>query len=375
MSYCIGWVMKYIRKFPPLKILAYPITMVGKNKVVVVIFLLITIFDGVTCSVVRAQNDHIDAFRDVGMGRALTLLHADTVSKDLPQLIKGSSVVALYDDYAVLNDTYIILNNRSEPISISVGLPRAGYFRTSLIDSVKFSSLPYLSVMQNNETIILKEGSVADSLISNDDCAGVENWYVGHLTLPPDTSVIHIQSLVNTHDSKMLNGRNIEHSHGFGYMTSTLNSWNSDGDFRLLVLSNLTRGEPMQGIYPLHGFKTTDKNYLFDVKLTSDAVPSNVVIRYGSVSMYTPTDKSNIQSISSDPDQLFDEISGVNPWTIKMKNYHPIYLDNFKPFPSASFSIGGIIIAFALLFGTIIFFLVRSGMGQIRHMKRQEKKD
>ncbi len=352
--------------------MADPIIMDKKNKVVVAAFLLFAVFKGLTCSVVYAQNDQIDAFRDVGMGRALTLLHAGTVSKDLPRLEKGSSVIVLYDDYAILNDSYTILNNQSQSVNVQVGLPGTGYFRTSIIDSVKFSSLPYMAVMINGKKVIFKEGKIADSLVVNDGCSGVENWYVGGITLSPGTSEIRIHSLVNTHDSKMVNGRNIEHSHGFGFMMSTLNSWDTNADFRLLIISKLTHGDPMQGIYPLHGFKTEDDRYLFDVKLTSEAVPSNVVIRYGSVSMYTPTDKSNIQSISPDADQLINEVSGVNPWNIKMQNYHPIYLDNFKPFPSASFSIGGIIIAFALLFGTLIFFLIRSGMGQVRQMKNEE---
>lgn len=325
------------------------------------------------CSHVRAQNEHIEAFRNVGMGRGLALLHSQKQSSELPRLVKGSTVIALYDDYAIVNDRYSLSNDSGENIIISCGLPRAGYFTTDLIDSVNFSSLSYLSATLNGKTISFGEGKVPDSLIANDGCNGIKNWYISRITLPPGTSALNVRSLVNTHDAQMINGHNIEHSHGFGYMLRTLDSWNSNADFRIYILSKLTGNVPMQGIYPLHGFRTTGSKYVYDFKMTDEAVPYNVVIRYGHVSMYSPDEKSNLQSISSDAGQLTEEVSKIDPWSINLGNYHPVFLDNFRPFPSATFSVGGTILAFALLFGTILFFIIRSGMGQLRQIRREKE--
>ncbi|HKI46170.1 MAG TPA: hypothetical protein VKA08_12635 [Balneolales bacterium] len=347
--------------------------MCKKRITTVAAFVFLAVAELLTCSQVRAQNEHIDAFRNVGMGRGLALLHPADHSNDLPRLVRGSSVIALYDDYAIVNDRYTLSNDSGKDIVISCGLPRTGYFTTSLIDSVKFSSFSYLSATLNGKTVSFEEGKLADSLVVDDGCKGIKNWYISSLVLPPGTAELDVRSLVNTHDAQMINGHNIEHSHGFGYMLSTLNSWNSNTDFRVYILSKLIGNVPMQGIYPLHGFQTTGSKYVYDFKMTDEAVPYNVVIRYGHVSMYSPDEKSNLQSISSDAGQLTEEVSKIDPWSINLGNYHPVFLDNFRPFPSATFSVGGTILAFALLFGTILFFIIRSGMGQLRQIRRENE--
>ena len=346
----------------------------SKNIIITVAaFVFVAVAELLTGSRAWAQHEHIDAFRNVGMGRGLALLHPADHSNDLPVLVKGSAVIALYDDYAIVNDRYTLSNNSGKAIVISCGLPRAGYFTTNLIDSVKFSSYSYLSATLNGKTISFKEGKLPDSLLANDGCKGIKNWYISSLTLPSGTSELNVRSLVNTHDAQMINGHNIEHSHGFGYMLSTLNSWNSNARFRVYILSKLIGNVPMQGIYPLHGFQTTGSKYVYDFKMTDEAAPYNVVIRYGHVSMYSPDVKSNLQSISRDAGQLTREISSIDPWDINIGNYHPVFLDNFRPFPSATFSVGGTILAFALLFGTILFFIIRSGMGQLRQIRREKE--
>lgn len=342
-------------------------------RVAAFVFLIVVVV--LTSHKAWAQNEHIDAFRNVGMGRGLTLLHSSNQTNDLPKLVKGASVIALYDDYAIVDDRYTISNNQGKDITVSCGLPRTGAFTTDLIDSVKFSSFSYLTATLNGKTISFSEGVVADSLISNDGCKAVRNWYISSITLPPGKSELNVRSLVNTHDASMIDGHNIEHSHGFGYMLSTLNSWNSNAEFRVYILSKLTGNVPMQGIYPLHGFQTTGKKYVYDFQMTDNAAPYNVVIRYGHVSMYSPDEKSNLQGISSDAGQITEEVAKIDPWGIHIGNFHPVFLDNFRPFPSASLSVGGTILAFALLFGTILFFIIKSGMGQLRQIRGEKGKN
>ena len=342
------------------------------KRIIVVTGFLILVAITATCSECYAQKDHIDAFRDVGMGRGLTVFHAADNSGDLPKLIKGSAVIDLYDDYAVMKDRYILLNGTDKVLKMSCGLPKSGYFQTSIIDSVKFLPLSYLAITLNGQMVSSSGGQVADSLTENERSRGIREWYISNLKLRPGKSVLEVSYLVNTHDAKMISGHNIEHSHGLGYMLSTLNSWNGQADYRILIISKLTGGEPMQGIYPLHGFKTSGNKYVYDLKLSRDAVPHNIVIRYGNVSMYSPKHKSHIQGVT-DPGQMIGELNRIDPWNIKADNYHPVYLDNFRPFPSASFSIGGTILAFALLIGTVLFFIIRSGMGQIRQMNREKE--
>lgn len=346
----------------------------NKKRIIVVVASLLLVFaGGFFCSQALAQNEkHIDAFRDVGTGRGITLLHTAN-QPNLPKLVKGSSVIALHDDYAVINDRYTLSNESGKETTISCGLPRTGYFKTDLIDSVKFLSYSYLAATLNGKTISFNEGHVADSLVSNIGCKGVKNWYLTNMTLPPGKSELIVRSLVNTHDARMIDGHNIEHSHGFGYMLSTLNSWMGNSDFRVYIQSKLTAGVPMQGIYPLHGFETTGSKYVYDFKMTDEAVPYDIVIRYGNVSMYTPERKSVVRSIRSDAGQMTEALANIDPWNINLGSYHPVYLDNFRPFPSATFSVGGTILAFALLFGTILFFIIRSGMGQIRQMRREKQ--
>ncbi|MFY9241621.1 MAG: hypothetical protein WAO74_01190 [Polaribacter sp.] len=180
------------------------------------LFLLFLIF-------LLSSNSAQPGVWNAGGSGSFTLLYPeDTVAYKKIQMKSEDIFIQLYKGFATVKGNYYFKNTGKDTLKIKVGYPINNVFENinynEYVNQVSVDGLYKIKGLLNSKEIPIYEKP------NNQN----SNWYVWEITFPPNKiTEFTVYFLVNTNNSKILEGYNSENKNAFIYLIETGSIWKS----------------------------------------------------------------------------------------------------------------------------------------------------